>query len=61
MIVKNKFTGEWEFPVGRMNLDQSLFRAKMSLFENLCENKWRIKFTGSSPVLHTLREFTPSE
>ena len=33
----------------------------MNLFEQLTDNQWRIKFFGSSPVMHTLREFTPLE
>lgn len=61
MIFKNKYTDEWEFPVTKMYLNQSIFRAKYKLFDELTENKWRIKFFGSSPVLHTIREFTPIE
>lgn len=29
LIVKNKYTNEWEFPVSTMNLDQTFFRAKL--------------------------------
>jgi hypothetical protein len=61
LIVKNKFTNEWEFPITQMNMGQTFFRAKVNLFEDLTSNKWRIKFFGSSPLLHTLREFTPIE
>lgn len=31
------------------------------MFEQLTGNKWRIKFFGSSPILHTLREFSLAE
>ena len=61
LIVKNKYTDEWEFPIGNLHIGQTFFRGKVNLFEALTANKWRIKFFGSSPVLHTLREFTPVE
>lgn len=61
LLVKNKYTGEWEFPVGKVQLNQTFFRAKMKLFEDLTGNDWRIKFTGSAPMLHTLREFSEDE
>lgn len=32
LIFKNKYTNEWEFPVGRLYLNQSMFRGKMELF-----------------------------
>ena len=31
------------------------------MFSELTGNKWKIKFFGSSPIMHTLREFTPNE
>jgi len=61
MIVKNKYTQEWEFPISKMFFGQSFLHAKLDLFKSLTANKWKIKFFGSSPVLHTLREFTPLE
>ena len=61
LIVKNRYTGDWEFPITKLNIGQSFFRAKYNLFNTLTDNKWRIKFFGSSPLLHTLREFTPIE
>ena len=33
----------------------------MKLFEDLTNHAWRIKFTGSSPMMHTLREFSEEE
>lgn len=61
LLLQNKYTDEWEFPVTSVHVGQTFFRAKMSIFEELTGNQWKIKFTGSSPVLHTLREFTPAE
>jgi len=61
LILKNKYTNEWEFPISKLFVGQSFFRAKYNLFEQLTGNSWRIKFFGSSPILHTLREFTEAE
>jgi hypothetical protein len=33
----------------------------MNLFTELTDNKWKIKFFGSSPILHTLRQFSEHE
>ena len=38
-----------------------MFNAKLDLFKNLTGNQWKVKFFGSAPLLHTLREFTPDE
>ena len=61
LILQNKHTQEWEFPVSTINFGTTFFRAKYNLFDQLTDNKWRIKFFGSSPVMHTLREFTEVE
>ena len=61
LIVKNKYTGEWEFPVTKVMFGETFFKAKLKLFNTLTDNQWRITFFGSSPILHTLREFTPAE
>ena len=61
LIFKNKYSGEWEFPITKMHVGQTFFRAKLKLFESLADNNWKIKFFGSSPILHTLREFTELE
>lgn len=61
LIVKNKYTGDWEFPVSKLNFGMTFFRAKYNLFKHLTDDKWRIKFLGSSPNLATIREFTDIE
>mmetsp|Transcript_8749 Transcript_8749/g.13531 ORF Transcript_8749/g.13531 Transcript_8749/m.13531 type:complete len:353 (-) Transcript_8749:8-1066(-) len=61
LIVKNKFTGEWEFPVSKMMMSDTFFKTKLNLFNQLSDNKWRITFFGSAPQVHTLREFTKVE
>ena len=58
LIMKNKYTDEWEFPVTNMYVGETFFKTKMKMFDQLTANKWRIKFFGSSPILHTLREFS---
>ena len=49
LLLKNKYTQEWEFPTTTMTQDQTFFRAKLNLFNQLTESKWRVKFFGSSP------------
>jgi len=44
-----------------MYVGATFFKTKIQLFEQLTGNKWRIKFFGSAPVLHTLREFNEAE
>ena len=61
LIVKNKYTNEWEFPISRIYLSETFFRAKLNLFNQLTGNKWRIKFQGQGPLIHTIREFTEVE
>jgi hypothetical protein len=61
LIGKNKYTGDWEFPTTSIRFGTAFFKAKLDLFVRLTENKWRIKFMGTSPFMHTLREFTPIE
>lgn len=61
LIVKNKNTQEWEFPVSTINFGTTFFRAKYNLFKHLTDDQWRIKFFGSSPQIATIREFTEVE
>ena len=47
LILKNKFTGEWEFPTGQINFGQTFLRAKQNLFMQYSEGKqWRVKYFG---------------
>ena len=61
LIVKNKYTNEWELPITKINFGSTFFKAKFNLFQKLSGNQWKIKFFGSSAIMHTLREFTPLE
>jgi len=38
LILKNKYTDEWEFPTTKLYLNQSIFRAKYQLFTELTGN-----------------------
>jgi hypothetical protein len=61
LVMKNKYTNEWEFPVLTLMMGQTFFKSKVKLIDQLTDNKWKLKFFGSSPVLHTLREFSITE
>ena len=60
-LVRNKYTKEWQFPVGQMTFGQSLVRAKHQLFLNLADGAWNVKYSGNLPQVHTIREFTEAE
>ena len=32
LIVKNKYTNEWEFPITRIFMSETFFKAKLNLF-----------------------------
>ena len=44
MIVRNKYTKEWEFPTGRMFFGQTFLRSKQNLFQNITDGIWKIKY-----------------
>jgi len=60
LIVKNKYT-KWEFPISRIFMSETFFKAKLNLFNQLSGGQWKIKFFGQGPLLHTVREFTEVE
>lgn len=67
MIVRNKYTKEWEFPTSRMFFGQTFLRAKQNLFTDLAQDdsptgtSWKVKYFGQSPVVATIRELTQAE
>ena len=61
LVVKNKFTDQWEFPTGRIFLGQTFLRAKQDLFIKYATDKWRVRFFGSMPCVHTIRDFSEAE
>ena len=60
MILKNKFTKEWEFPTGNIKFGESFLRAKQNIFNTFAQD-WKIKYYSNAPLIHTLREFSKAE
>ena len=61
LLLKNKYTGKWEFPTGKIYIGQSFLRAKQNLFVEYSNNDWKVKFYGSVPLVHTIRDMTEVE
>lgn len=75
MIVRNKYTHEWEFPTSNMFFGQTFLRAKQNLFNTIAAKDsdeaetssedggtaWKVKYFGQSPIAATIREMTPAE
>jgi hypothetical protein len=61
LIFKNQFTGEWEFPTGSILFGTTFMRARQDLFVKYSDDKWKVKFFGGVPLIHTVREFTEAE
>ena len=59
--MRNKYTKEWQFPVGEIFMGQSLMRAKQNLFTDISGGSWRVKYYGNLPQVHTMRNFTVAE
>ena len=60
-LVRNKYTKEWQFPVGSIYFGQTILRAKQKIFQEICDGNWKVKFTGNLPQVHTMRDFTVAE
>ena len=67
MILRNKYTKEWEFPTTKMNFGQTFMRAKQNLFNVIAYDEkeggqsgtsWKVKYFGQGPVVATIREFS---
>lgn len=58
LILKNKYTKEWEFPAGKVFFGQTFLRAKQNLFSQFSNGAWKIKYFNSAPIVTTLREMT---
>jgi hypothetical protein len=74
MIVRNRYTQEWEFPTAKMNFGQTFMRAKQNLFKVLAAGasnddapgevsgtSWKVKYFGQAPIAATIRELTEAE
>lgn len=60
LILKNKFSKEWEFPTGNIKFGQTFLRAKQNIFSSFVK-EWKIKYYSNGPLIHTLREFSKAE
>ena len=60
-IVRNKYTHEWQFPAGELFMGQSFLRGKQNLFVDISGGSWRVKYSGSLPQVHTMRDLTVAE
>ncbi len=61
LILRNRYTKEWEFPTGKLFFGQTFIRGKQNLFNDISDGLWKIKYFGNSPIVATLREFTEAE
>ncbi len=44
LLLKNRYTGEWEFPASRIFFGETMMRAKQNLFMQFSKNNWRLKY-----------------
>ncbi len=44
-----------------MMFGQTFMRSKQNLFDKYTENKWKVKFFGTLPLIHTVRQLTEAE
>lgn len=61
MIFRNMYTGEWGFPAAPMKWGTTFTRAKQDLFLQVSGDKFKVRFVGTLPHMHTLRHFTEAE
>lgn len=61
LLVKNKFTKEWEFPTGKVFGNESFSIGRLNLFKNLTGEKWIARHPYLFPTVATLRPFTEFE
>lgn len=51
LVMKNKHSGQWEFPTTTMTYGHTFTYSKNQLFKNLTNGNWKIKFEGKEPKL----------
>ena len=66
LLVRNRFTKEWEFPTTKINFGQTFLRAKQNLFNVIAADdkagtSWKVKYFGQSPIVATIRELSEAE
>jgi len=61
LLVKNKYTKEWEFPSKAMYGSDTFIKARQDVFRGLTDDKWIIRHQPNYPKIATLRPFTEAE
>jgi hypothetical protein len=61
LLLKNKHTGEWEFPTMSLMNGESFTRVRKKLFAHISKEKWLVRHQHLSPALATLRPLTEFE
>lgn len=61
LLFRNKYTQEWEFPTMPVYWGQTFMRCKQDLFNIYSSDKWKVKFFGALPLIHTIRKFSAAE
>lgn len=60
LVLKNKYTKEWEFPTGSIYFGESFYKARNNLFEKFAKD-WTCGNVSRSPFLHTIWDLTDAE
>lgn len=61
MLLKNRKTGEWEFPTQIMRERQTVLEAKNEIVDKITGKQWQIKHSMVAPLISTLRDFNDEE
>jgi hypothetical protein len=61
LLLKNKYTGDWEFPTITLSGTDSFIKSRRDLFAKLTGNKWVVRHTGNLPTVSTIRPFSEHE
>ncbi|CAI2372012.1 unnamed protein product [Moneuplotes crassus] len=61
LLLRNKYTGKWEFPSTAVFGTESFMEARKEFFATLSDNKWFVSHKNSMPIVSTLRPFTEHE
>ena len=61
LVLRNKYTKEWEFPTYKIFFGETFLKGKQNLFTDLTGDDWKVRYIGQQPVVSTLREFSKAE
>ena len=60
LLLKNKHSGDWEFPSTDFFFGTSFYKARVDLFESFASG-WSVEQLSRHPQMHTIRPFTEHE